>query len=169
MYATLPSDIADGEYKVYPAYRNNNDETWTMMPSGDGFTNYLYMTVSDGAITSVAVPEADPETLPVLMTSYFSTAGKLARNNQIYCDMAFMNVSDKDYAGNLSMIARNSTGDEITMLEFSQALPADICMASSGNITLTLAPGDYDVYFKDDYGRKLAGTYPITVLESEVQ
>lgn len=163
MYATLPSDIADGEYKVYPAYRNNSDETWTMMPSGDGFTNYLYMTVSDGAIASVATPEADPETLPVLMTSYFSTAGKLARNNQIYCDMAFMNVSDRDYAGNLSMVARNSAGDETTMLEFSQALPADICLASSGNITLTLAPGDYTVYFKDDYGRKLTGTYPITV------
>lgn len=165
----LPANIADGEYKVYPAYRNNNDETWSMMPSGDGFTNYLYMTVSDGAIASVATPEADPETLPVLMTSYFSTAGKLARNNQIYCDMAFMNVSDRDYAGNLSMVARNSAGDETTMLEFSQALPADICLASSGNITLTLAPGDYDVYFKDDYGRKLAGTYPITVVEGETQ
>lgn len=169
MYATLPSDIADGEYKVYPAYRNNSDEAWTIMQSGDGFTNYLYMTVSDGAIASVATPEADPETLPVLMTSYFSTAGKLARNNQIYCDMAFMNVSDRDYAGNLSMVARNSAGDETTMLEFSQALPADICLASSGNITLTLAPGDYDIYFKDDYGRKLAGTYPITVVEGETQ
>lgn len=166
---SLPADITDGEYKVYPVYRNNNDETWTMMPSGDGFTNYLYMTVSNGAIASVATPEADPETLPVLMTSYFSTAGKLARNNQIYCDMAFMNVSDRDYAGNLSMVARNSTGDETTMLEFSQALPADICLSSSGNITLTLAPGDYDVYFKDDYGRKLAGTYPITVVEGETQ
>lgn len=165
----LPANIADGEYKVYPAYRNNSDEAWTMMPSGDGFTNYLYMTVSDGAIASVATPEADPETLPVLMTSYFSTAGKLARNNQIYCDMAFMNVSDRDYAGNLSMVARNSAGDETTMLEFSQALPADICLASSGNITLTLAPGDYDIYFKDDYGRKLAGTYPITVVEGETQ
>lgn len=166
---SLPADITDGEYKVYPVYRNNNDETWIMMPSGDGFTNYLYMTVSDGAIASVATPEADPETLPVLMTSYFSTAGKLARNNQIYCDMAFMNVSDRDYAGNLSMVARNSTGDETTMLEFSQALPADICLASSGNITLTLAPGDYDVYFKDDYGRKLAGTYPITVVEGSTE
>lgn len=165
----LPANIADGEYKVYPVYRNNNDETWTIMPSGDGFTNYLYMTVSNGEIASVATPEADPETLPVLMTSYFSTAGKLARNNQIYCDMAFMNVSDRDYAGNLSMVARNSAGDETTMLEFSQALPADICLASSGNITLTLAPGDYDVYFKDDYGRKLAGTYPITVVEGETQ
>lgn len=166
---SLPADITDGEYKVYPVYRNNNDETWTMMPSGDGFTNYLYMTVSNGAIASVATPEADPETLPVLMTSYFSTAGTLAQNNQIYCDMAFMNVSDRDYAGNLSMVARNSAGDETTMLEFSQALPADICLASSGNITLTLAPGDYDVYFKDDYGRKLAGTYPITVVEGETQ
>lgn len=169
MEPTLPSDITDGEYKVYPAYRNSNDGTWTMMQSGDGFTNYLFMTVSNGAIASVATPEADPETLPVLMTSYFSTAGKLARNNQIYCDMAFMNVSDKDYAGNLTMIARNSAGDETTMLEFSQALPADICLASSGNMTLTLAPGDYDVYFKDDYGRKLAGTYPITVTEGETQ
>lgn len=54
-------------------------------------------------------------------------------------------------------------------MTFSQALPADICLASSGNITLTLAPGDYTVYFKDDYGRKLAGTYPITVVEGETQ
>lgn len=169
MEATIPDGIPDGEYKVYPAYRNNNDETWTIMPSGDGFTNYLYMTISDGAISSFATPEADPETLPVLMTSYFSTAGTLAQNSQVYCEMSFLNVSDRDYAGNLSMIARNSLEEETTMMTFSQALPADICLASSGNITLTLAPGDYTVYFKDDYGRKLAGTYPITVVEGETQ
>lgn len=169
MEATIPDGIPDGEYKVYPAYRNNNDETWTIMPSGDGFTNYLYMTISDGAISSFATPEADPETLPVLMTSYFSTAGTLAQNSQVYCEMSFLNVSDRDYAGNLSMIARNSLEEETTMMTFSQTLPADICLASSGNITLTLAPGDYDVYFKDDYGRKLAGTYPITVVEGETQ
>lgn len=169
LYSVMPDNIPDGEYKVYPVYRTSSSEPWAEMKAADWFTNFLYMSVNNEAISAVTYPEADPETLPVLMTTYFSTTGTLAQNESAFCEMSFLNVSEKDYRGNISMIARDSEGNETTMLQFIQDLPADICMASSGNITLTLAPGDYDVYFKDDYGRKLAGTYPITVLESEVQ
>mgnify|MGYP000271937923 CR=1 FL=1 len=169
LYSVMPDNIPDGEYKVYPVYRTSSSEPWAEMKAADWFTNFLYMSVNNEAISAVTYPEADPETLPVLMTTYFSTTGTLAQNESAFCEMSFLNVSEKDYRGNISMIAGDSEGNETTMLQFIQDLPADICMASSGNITLTLAPGDYDVYFKDDYGRKLAGTYPITVLESEVQ
>lgn len=169
LYSVMPDNIPDGEYKAYPVYRTSSSEPWAEMKAADWFTNFLYMSVNNEAISAVTYPEADPETLPVLMTTYFSTTGTLAQNESAFCEMSFLNVSEKDYRGNISMIAGDSEGNETTMLQFIQDLPADICMASSGNITLTLAPGDYDVYFKDDYGRKLAGTYPITVLESEVQ
>ena len=164
LYFVMPDNIPDGEYKVYPVYRTSSSDAWTEMKAADWFTNFLYMSVVNEAVSAVTYPEADPETLPVLMTTYFSTTGTLAQNESAFCEMSFLNVSEKDYRGNISMIARDSEGNETTILQFIQDLPADICMASSGNIILTLAPGDYTVYFKDDYGRKLAGTYPITVV-----
>lgn len=169
LYFVMPDNIPDGEYKVYPVYRTSSSDAWAEMKAADWFTNFLYMTVNNEAVTAVTYPEADPETLPVLMTTYFSTTGKLVQNGSAYCEMSFLNVSEKDYRGNINMVARDAEGNETTMMTFNQALPADICMASSGNITLTLAPGDYDVYFKDDYGRKLAGTYPISVVAGSTE
>lgn len=166
MWSELPEDMPDGEYKVYPAYLKAGESgSWTMMTAPCGFTNYLNMTISDGAITAVNKPEIDPATLPDLMAPYFSIKGNASQNASVFCNMSFLNVSDTDYSGSLRMMACDSRSNETEIMTIPQSLPAQVCVPSSGDLTLSLAPGDYDIYFKDDYNRKLTGTYHITVTE----
>ena len=156
IYVEVPEDMPDGEYKVYPAYLKAGASDWDIMNAPNGFTNYLYVTFSTGT---------RPATLPDLMAPYFSVKGNAIQNSPVLCNMSFLNVSDLDYDGNLRMMACDSKGNETEIMTIPQSLPAQVCVPSSGNLTLSLAAGDYDIYFKDDYNRKLTGTYHITVTE----
>lgn len=165
IYVEVPEDMPNGEYKVYPAYLKAGASDWDIMNAPNGFTNYLYLTIIDGTITTVKKPEIDTSTLPDLMAPYFSVKGNAIQNTPVLCNMSFLNVSDLDYDGVLRMMACDSKGNETEIMTIPQSLPAQVCVPSSGNLTLSLAAGDYDIYFKDDYNRKLTGTYHITVTE----
>lgn len=55
----LPSDLADGTYRIYPASKDDNDNYWEPVHISEGNNNSYILVKSDNSIALTAVTDAD--------------------------------------------------------------------------------------------------------------
>lgn len=150
--AIEPSELAAGEYKLYPVYKNNSEAASERLIIPYGKQQYVLLTVgADGSYT-YSNPGTDVKTnLEVLS---FSADGKVYKDTEAVFNISIKNGSSVAY-NDIITIEIQKAGESLDKLNLELSVSAGETFSGSYTHSYSLAPGNYDVFLYDAEGTKL--------------
>lgn len=94
--AVVPADLEEGQYSIYPVFRQGADGEWRRMKSNRSFREYVTLTLKDGTCTlTPGVADARPTATVSKMPEYFTS------QSEYTVPLVFTNPGTQDYAGGI--------------------------------------------------------------------
>ena len=158
LYFIIPSNLAEGNYKVYPAWGVYPEGTltmkWTKMRCNNNYSDHFDMIVTGSQATLYSSENADiyvENEQPI--TPVF-----IGHKSSFNCDIS--NSSSRDFYG--SIFAALLTKDGSTQIAFGEYMTIEVAAGSTASFTystnfselegMNLQSGEYTLLFADENG-----------------
>lgn len=167
LQANLTKYTTPGEYGIYPAFYSTDTKKVELMKVANGFRSYVVMTVAaDGTRSFANANRADEVSFaPELQVSCFSYNGAVYAGAPKQFMISLTNLSNmRDYYGDLTMIIRDSKNRERASIPVGRYdVAAGMSYPLSFTTTFNILENEYNVVFRDAYGRTLPGVFPLNI------
>lgn len=154
---TLPDTLADGKYKVTPAFKAEDSDEWADVLAPLSANQSLIMTVSDGYATF-----ADGKS-GKLQVSDFNLATDIYLGSNFKATFTLTNVGSKEYYGELMFALLDDNGNIVD--QTSDAEPVDIMAGETSDIAFI---GQFATEMESENGQTTTvepGTYTLVIFE----
>lgn len=137
--ATIPTNVAAGNYKLYSVYQPTGDSNWQIMKGKVGTPNYLNVTVSSSNITF-----STPDVMPKLTLNSMTVTGNLYQSKTGRITVSLTN-NGGEYNSMLALQLKSTTNSTTTQIISKNPINIPTGETKSfyieGDITMT--PGQY--------------------------
>ena len=135
---TIPTDVADGQYKLYAVHKRSLDKDWTIMPGRLGRTNFL-----DVKITPLSVAISQPtDATPKLNLEELSTTGRVYQDKVGRFNFTVHN-SGEEYYSSLGIYIQSTNTNSNSLFAIDANLIKGETKTFNINRTVALNPGEY--------------------------
>lgn len=151
--------LADGTYRVYPAYRLAGDSEAQLMHNSPSNQQYVILTVN-GSEYTFSDPVRDLELFGV----HVGVPDNIYRNSAVEFTVSVANLSETiDFEGDMRLVISSDSRAADEVHTFRMAVPAHLTLGMTIGVTVARSAGNYTVRLQDDKGRDISDSYPITV------
>ncbi len=157
----------EGEYLVYPAYRDNATDTWYEMHTNvSSEKRYLTANVSGNNITFSSPKETTPEEGELIFTQLNNP--DVIAEEEFSVQFNMTNNTGEDFSDEIALyLLKEGT---LNFVSYSESIPVNLPAGSSTEVTFTLtAPlgaGNYDMVIVNSAMYIISERFPITVEEN---
>jgi hypothetical protein len=139
---TLPSNIANGNYKIYYVYKASTESSWQIVRGKVGTPNYLNVTVSSSKIYF----KQPTDVYPALKLNSFTVTGNLYKDKTGRFNVNVTNTG-AEYNSILGIYLQSATNDTIYQLVTTERV--NIATGETRNLlftgTISMEPGQYSL------------------------
>lgn len=156
---TIPTDVADGEYKLYLAH-TTSDNKWKRVALNTNSTPYYIVNISNGEATISSNDEGE-----IWATSVVCNDDVIYSGCFVTFNITVSNTMNHEYFGSLYVSIYESKGkfEQRKSNAIALSIPAGKEVEISIPIKIEVGKGDYCVFITDGKKNKFSDSYPISV------